>query len=118
MATTHAFDTYTLRLYGGTEGRVALLLCYNGVSFVGRIDFYPDGASLPQDYLWHPNPVSEYVVLHMPMSRFDAILSTVRTEEPLHLYINVDRGIGASTPGQGHLATTDKEPVGEEEGTP
>jgi hypothetical protein len=54
----------------------------------------------------------------MPMSRFDPILSTVRTEKPLHLYINANRGIGASTQGQGHLATTDKEPVGEEEGTP
>jgi hypothetical protein len=54
----------------------------------------------------------------MPISRLSTVLSTVRTEKPLHLYINVDRGIGASTNGQGHLATTDKEPVGEEEGTP
>jgi hypothetical protein len=54
----------------------------------------------------------------MPISRFDSILSTVRTEKPLHLYINVDRGIGASANGQGHLATTGREPVGEEEGTP
>jgi hypothetical protein len=52
------------------------------------------------------------------MSRLDTILSTVRTEKPLHLYINVDRGIGASTQGQGHLATSDREPVGEEEGSP
>jgi hypothetical protein len=83
-----------------------------------RIDFYPEGTGLPQDYLWYPNPVSEYVVLQMPMGRFDAILSTVRTEKPLHLFIDVVRGIGASTNGHGHLATTDKEPVGEEEGTP
>jgi hypothetical protein len=65
-----------LRIYGSTEGRIALILCYNGTAFVGRIDFYPGGTSLPQDCLWHPNPVSEYIDLHMPMSRFDSILST------------------------------------------
>lgn len=118
MATTNEFDKYKVRIYGGDEGRIGLLLCYRGNSFVGRIDFYPDGATLPQDFLWHPNPTQEYVVLHMPISRFDAILSTVRVEKPLHLYINVNRGSGAYTNGQGHLATTEKEPIGEEEGTP
>ena len=117
MATTKGFDKYTIRVTGGNSGRVALLLCYSGNSFVGRIDFYPEGASLPNDYLWHPNPVSDYVVLHMPMNRFESVMSIVRNEKPLNLYINVNRGTGASTPGSGYLATTDKEPVGEEEGT-
>lgn len=118
MATTKGFDKYTLRVSGGNSGRVALLLCYSGNSFVGRIDFYPDDASLPQDYLWHPGPVSEAIVLHMPMNRFDSIISIVRNEKPLNLYISVNREIGASTQGYGYLATTSKEPVGEEEGTP
>ena len=102
MATTNGFDKYVVRISGGNEGRVGLLLCYTGDSFVGRIDFYPDGAAMPQDYLWHPTSTREYVVL----------------EKPLHLYIDVNRGIGASTRGHGHLATTEKEPTGEEEGTP
>jgi len=118
MATTKGFDKYVIRISGGNEGRVGLLLCYGGNSFVGRIDFYPEGASIPQDYLWHPTSIGEYVVLHMPMSRFESVMSTVRIEKPLHLYINVNRGTGATTYGQGHLATTEKEPVGEEEGTP
>jgi hypothetical protein len=118
MATMNAFDGYTVRIHGGATGRVALVLCHNSSAFVGRIDFYPDGLDLPQDYLWHPTPSGEYVVLHMPMSRFEAVMSTVRQETPLHLYIDVNRGIGASTQGHGHLATTEKEPVGEEEGTP
>lgn len=118
MATTNRFDKYVVRISGGNEGRVGLLLCYSGNSFVGRIDFYPDGATMTQDYLWHPNPVREYVVLHMPMSRFELVMSTVRVEKPLHLYIDVNRGIGAFTRGHGFLATTEKEPVGEEEGTP
>jgi hypothetical protein len=117
MATTKGFDKYIIRVTGDNSGRVALLLCYSGNSFVGRIDFYPDGTSVAQDYLWHPSTVGEYVVLHMPMSRFDSVMSIVRNEKPLNLYINLDRGSGASTQGSGYLATTDKEPVGEEEGT-
>jgi hypothetical protein len=118
MATTKFFDKYVLRISGGNEGRIGLLLCYNGNSFVGRIDFYPDGTTFPQDYLWHPTTTNEYVVLHMPMSRFPSVIETVRVEKPLHLYINVNREIGAFTRGNGYLATTEKEPVGEEEGTP
>jgi hypothetical protein len=115
MATSNPFDSYTIRIYGGDSGRVALLLCYNSGAFAGRIDFYPDGTDLPQDYLWHPSAVREYIVLHMPMSRFEAVVNTVRLEGPLHLYINANRGRGAVTHGTGQLATTDQEPVGEEE---
>ena len=118
MATTNKFDSYELRISGGNEGRVGLLMCYNGSSFVGRIDFYPAGADIPQDYLWHPNISNGYVVLHMPMERFEAVLETVRVEKPLHLYISANRGTGSSTRGRGYLSTTEREPTGEEEGTP
>lgn len=117
MATNKAFDSYSLRIAGGNAGRVALVLCYSGSAFVGRIDFYPDGAPLPQDFLWHPGTIT-YVVLQMPMSRFDAVMSTLRFEKPLHLYIDVDRGFGATTSGHGSLVTTDQEPTGEQEGMP
>ncbi|MGH7573317.1 MAG: hypothetical protein ACREMK_15955 [Gemmatimonadota bacterium] len=117
MPTMRSFDRYEIRLYGGNAGRVGLFMCYSGTSFAGRIDFHPDGVAMPQDYLWHPG-TEEYVVLHMPMSRLESVLSTARIEKPLHLYIDVDRGIGAATSGHGYLTTTDKEPVGEEEGTP
>lgn len=116
MATSNPFDSYIVRIHGNAPGRTAILLCYNSGRFAGRIDFYPDGVALPEDYLWHTNPSSASVVLHMPMSRFEAVMSTVREEKPLVLYINVDGGGGASTRGQGHLATSDREPVGEEEG--
>ena len=118
MATTNSFDKYVVRISGGNSGRVSLLLCYSGNSFVGRIDFYPVESTIPKDYLWHPNSSREYVVLHMPMSRFESVMSTVRVEKPLHLYIDVNRGTGSSTNGKGHLATSEKEPIGEEEGTP
>ena len=118
MTTARPFDSYSIRIFGGAEGRVAMILCYQGGSFAGRIDFYPDGAALPDDYLWHPNPSQEYVVLHMPMSRFDAVITTLRYEKPLQLYSYANREIGASTPGDGYLTTTTKEPVGEEESSP
>jgi hypothetical protein len=118
MATMNGFDTYKVRIHGGDQGRTALLLCYDAHVFVGRIDFYSDDAELPEDFLWHPNPSADYVVLNMPMSRFEAVMTTVRQERPLHLYINVNRSGGALTHGEGHLATTDEEPVGEQEGIP
>lgn len=118
MATTNSFDRYDLRISGGNTRRTGLIMCYLENSFVGRIDFYPDGTDLPEDYLWHPNISNGYIILHMPMSRFEAVLSTIRMEKPLHLYINVNRGNGSSTKGQGYLSTTEKEPTGEEEGLP
>ena len=118
MPTSKPFDHYEIRINGGNTGRIGLLLCYRGSAFAGRIDFYPEGAALSQDYLWHPTTIGEYVVLHMPMSRFESVASTVRLEKPLHLYIDVNRGIGAFTPGHGYLTTSEREPVGEEEGTP
>jgi hypothetical protein len=58
------------------------------------------------------------VKLSMPMSRFEAVSSTVRVERPLQLYIDANRGIGVSTQGHGYLTTSEKEPVGEQEGVP
>ncbi len=118
MATQKPFDRYEVKINGGNAGRVGLLMCYAGDAFIGRIDFYPDDTALVPDYLWHPTSIGEYVVLQMPMSRFESVLSTVRFEKPLQLYIDVNRGAGASTQGHGYLATSEKEPVGEQEGTP
>ena len=115
----YGFNKYVVKIFGGDRGRVGLVLCYEDNSFVGRIDFYPEGATIPKDYLWHPNSTVEYVVVNMPISRFESVMSTVRFDKPLHLYINVSNsGLGAFTHGQANLATTEKEPVGEEEGTP
>lgn len=113
-----SFDRYEVQISGGSAGQAGMLLCHSGSAFVGRIDFYPEGAAIPQDYLWHPGGTSEYVVLKMPWSRFGDVLAMVRTEKPLFLYINVTRGPGVTTPGFGHVTTssTEREPVGEEEG--
>jgi hypothetical protein len=114
MATTKAFDSYEIQIAGGNDGRVALVMCYQGASFVGRIDFHPDGSALGSDYLWHPaSRTVTYVVLQMPISRFGDVVATLRQEKPLQLYINVDAGFGAATNGRGCLKTGAREPVGE-----
>jgi hypothetical protein len=116
MATSKPFDRYELRIHGSQAGAAGMLLCYNGTAFAGRIDFYPDGAALPKDYLWFGNSI----VLHMPWSRFGDVLATVRTEKPTFLIISANPGpvVGATVEGTGYLATSasDREPVGEEEG--
>ncbi len=116
MATLNRFDKYVMRIFGGNDQRAARLLCYSGSSFVGRIDFYPDGAPMPQDFLRHSTRTEQFIFLTMSMSRFESVISTIRVEKPLHLYIDVNRGTVAQTRGLGHLATSAKEPVGEEEG--
>ena len=114
MTTTKAFDSYEISINGGNSGRVALIMCYQGTNFVGRIDFQPDGAALGSDYLWHPSsPNITYIVLQMPVSRFAVVAETLRQEAPLQLYIDVNAGIGAATNGRGSLATGTREPVGE-----
>jgi hypothetical protein len=114
MSTTKAFDSYDMQINGGNSGRVALILCYQAGGFVGRIDFYPDNEALPSDFLWHPaNPTVTYIVLSMPVSRFDVVANTLRQEKPLRLFIDVDAGSGALTDGNGYLATAQHEPIGE-----
>ena len=115
MATTKPFDRYELRIHGNQPGAAAMLLCYSGTAFAGRIDFYPDGVTMPKDYLW----VGTSIVLHRPWSRFGDVLSTVRTEQPLSLVISANPGgVGATVEGTGYLGTSasDRELVGEEEG--
>jgi len=109
MTTTKAFNSYEIRIYGGNSERVALALCFQAGGFVGRIDFYPDNEALPSDYLWF----GEYIVLSMPVSRFDVVANTLRQETPLQLFIDVDAGTNAVTNGNGYLATGQHEPIGE-----
>jgi len=117
MATTRAFDTYTVQIHGGAKGRIALLLCYKGTTYIGKIAFYQDGVDLVPDFIWYLGQ-EDLIVLIMPMSRFNAVMSTVRQEKPLALYIDVNRGPGIVTTGHGYLTTSEREPVGEEEGMP
>lgn len=118
MATRKSFDNYIIKMLGGNKGRIALILCYQGKSYIGRIDFYPDGEKLPDDYLWTPKPSNEHIIIHMPISRFEAVLSFIRNEKNLYMKIDVMRKKGVGIHGQGALINSDRDPTTEEEGTP
>ena len=103
MATIQAdFDSYKYWYYSGHPYE-ALIYCYKATAYVGRIVFYKDGAAIPANAnLSGPS-------IHYPLSRFADVIDTLRMEKPLYLFLNLDNGIGM-------LATSDFEPVGEEEG--
>jgi hypothetical protein len=61
----------------------------------------------PENYLWHPNAFDHLVVLHMPMSKFEFVMSMVRLEKPLNLYTEANQG-GIATYGKGYLTTRSK----------
>ena len=46
--------------------------------------------------------------LHFPISKFNDVITMLREEKPLYLFLNEDNGVGI-------IATQDFEPVGEEE---
>ena len=103
MATIQAdFDTYKYWYYSGHPYE-ALIYCYKATAYVGRIVFFKDGASIP------PNANLSGPSIHYPISRFAHVIDTLRMEKPLYLFLNLDNNIGM-------VATSDFEPVGEEEG--
>lgn len=97
------FDSYRIWYYSGHPYE-ALIYCYQGTSYVGRIVFFKDGAPVPDNANYASGPS-----IHYSLTRFDDVVSILRYEKPLYLFLNLDNLIGT-------LATEEKEPVGEEEG--
>lgn len=87
--------------FGGTVN-AAEINCRKAGSFVGRLVFVKEGASLPANDVIGGNPYIYY-----RLSAFNAVINTLRYETPLVLYVDPDSHIGA--------VGTGTEPVGEEE---
>jgi hypothetical protein len=103
MATIRTdFDGYKVWYYSGHPYE-ALVYVYQGTKYAGRIVFFKDGATIP------PNASNPEPSIHYPLSRFDDVMNILRKEKPLYLHLNLDNKIGT-------LATSDLEPVGEDEG--
>lgn len=103
MATiTKHFDAYKL-WYNSGHPYEAHIYCYAGTAYMGRIVFFKDDAVIPANANYGGNPS-----IHYPLSRFDHVISILRYEKPLYLFLNLDNLIG-------HLATAEREPTGEEE---
>lgn len=100
-----------------SQGIAAQILCYEGTRFIGRIDFYVDHP-LPVSYLWHPNgtgdPNQIYLVLAMPVARFEAVEQILRTEKAFGLELwPMGEMFGAATDGYaGVLRSLNEEIVG------
>ncbi len=103
MATVRKdFDAYKVWYYSGHPYE-ALIYCYQGGSYVGRIVFFREDSPIPPNANYSSGPS-----IHYPLSRFNDIISILRYEKPLYLFLNLDNLIGI-------VATAQKEPVGEEE---
>jgi hypothetical protein len=103
MATVRKdFDSYKFWYYSGHPYE-ALIYCYQGGKYVGRIVFFKDDSSIPQNANYSSGPS-----IHFPISRFNDIILILRYEKPLYLFLNLDNLIGI-------VATSEHEPVGEEE---
>jgi len=103
MATIYTdFDGYRIWYYSGHPYE-ALIYAYKGTQYVGRIVFFKEGSAIP------PNASYPEPSIHYPLSRFNDVINILREEKPLYLLLNLTNMIGT-------LATSDIEPVGEEEG--
>ncbi len=74
-----------------------------GNSYVGRIVFFKDESTIPDNANYSSGPS-----IHYPLSRFNDVINILRQEKPLYLFLNLNNKIGI-------VATSDREPVGEEE---
>jgi len=103
MATVQKdFDSYKIWYYSSYSYE-SLIYCYQGGAYVGRMVFFSDDTPLPPNANYSSGPS-----IHYPISRFNDIVSMLRYEKPLYLFLNLDNLIGI-------LATDALEPVGEEE---
>lgn len=103
MATTRQdFDSYKIWHYSG-HSHEALIHCFHGGVCVGEISFFKDDMPMPTNQITRNRPCINY-----PISRFNDIISILRYEKPLCIFLNLSNNIGI-------VATSDQEPVGEEE---
>jgi hypothetical protein len=96
------FDAYKV-FYYSNQPYEANIYCYKGGALAGRIVFVKDGAAIPQNSTFGGGPS-----LYYSINSFDNIMGILLHEKPLYLFLNLDNLMG-------HLATTELEPIGEEE---
>ena len=99
---TRDFDSYRLWYYSNDE-LFALIHCYKGAIFIGRISFFKEGRPIPPNANL-PNGPS----IHFSARRFVDIMNILRQERPLYLFLNTETLSGI-------VSNTHFEWVGEEE---
>ena len=95
---TKDFDQYRLQYYS----EQAYIECWKGGVPAGTIVFQKDGVPLPPNEL-----VNNRIVLYYLLSRFNEVISILRHEKPLYLWLNPNNLMGS--------VSTTLEPIGEQE---
>jgi hypothetical protein len=97
------FDRYKI-WYSSGHPYEAHIYCYKVKSYRGRIVFFKDNSVVPPNHMAFKKCPS----IHYKLSQFNDIISILRYEKPLYLFLNLDNMVGL-------LSTEEYEPVGEEE---
>ncbi len=111
MATfTNTFDTYLIFYYGGQAGTSfqAVIQCYQGENFVGRMGFVRAGVAVPANTTINPLG-TDVPSIHYPIASFHEIYEILKRVKPLYLFLDTNSLVGM-------LATGQPVPVGEEQG--
>jgi len=100
-----SFDTYILYHYASPNAQTPIIVyCSSGTTPAGNISFYRDEGAVPQNRYDYSK-----IWLYYPMSQFGNVMNTLRLEKPLFMSFDSDGAFG-------YIATSEAEPVGEEEG--
>ncbi len=78
------FDGYRL-WYISNDDLFAVVHCYKGSAFMGRISFFKEGKTIPANSTL-PNGPS----IHFSASRFNDVMTILKQERPLYLFLNLD----------------------------
>jgi len=97
------FDSYKLWYYSNDD-LFALIHCYKGTVFMGRISFFKEGHTIPPNANLVNGPS-----IHFSASRFNDVMTILHQERPLYLFLNPDTltGMVANT----HFEWTGEEVV-------
>ncbi len=103
------FDTYQLFFYSGASAAFPVTIqVYQFGTMVGRIAFVPDALPLPPNGVINPLG-TDIPAIYFPLSQLEAIVGMIRYEKPLYIFFDTGSGVGI-------VATSQQEPVGEQEG--
>jgi hypothetical protein len=105
MAMFDAYKLWYYSSYAGTYPFDALIYCYKGTTFVGRIEFRKAEASIDalRSEITNGQPFVRYRI-----DRFRDVHQLLLHEKPLYLFVNDANWVGG-------IGTAENEPTGEEE---
>ena len=86
-----------------SEATLVLKYGPTGSLFAGYVHFMKEGATLPA------NKVSPFNIFYMPIARLADVMSTLRHEKPLYLWVGDAPDYPCS------IGTTSPEPIGDED---